>query len=61
MVQKRKNMYSLQEKCKFKHSAFNLNLYMEEFLYCAKSSKSAGIQQVGLPQMREGSGARKDA
>lgn len=29
-----------QEKCKYKHLAFDLNLYMEEFIYWAKSSNS---------------------
>ena len=50
-----------QEKCKYKHLAFDLNLYMEEFIYWAKSSNSAGIQRAGLPRLSAGSGARKDA
>ena len=50
-----------QEKCKYKHLAFDLNLYMEEFIYWAKSSNSAGIQRAGLPRLSAGSGVRKDA
>lgn len=48
-----------QEKCKYKHLAFDLNLYMEEFIYWAKSSNSAGIQRAGLPRLSAGSAARR--
>lgn len=51
----------IRRNVKYKHLAFDLNLYKEEFISSAKSSNSAGIQRASLPRMRAGSGARRDA